>query len=238
MNMKNIKYYAIALFLVVAFLSCKKEKQVAQPLSSLNVVNTVVNISKIQVNYFGSAVVYGTYLANINYGANAQYSIPVGSDPITIVAATDTIHPVFNQSINTVAGGIYSLFLCGQSSAVEGVVLQDNIPAVQDSSAGVRFVNLSPNSQPVTINLQGNLATQIEFSGLAYKQVANFKIYPATYKYGTKYTFEIRDAATGTILKTYAWTFRRFFCQTLVIDGLEGTTSGTNAFNVFSVNNF
>jgi hypothetical protein len=105
-----------------------------------------------------------------------------------------------------------------------------------DSISGVRFINLSQGSKPISINLQGNLPAQAEISGLAYKQVSVFKTYPDTNGISS-YNFEIRDQASGNLLTTFSWNFTLFKNNTLVITGSEDPSIGTPV-NVFPVNNF
>jgi hypothetical protein len=66
---------------------------------------------------------------------------------------------------------------------------------------GVRFVNLSAGSAPVNFSITG-ATTGPEVSGLAYKSMTAFKMYPATSTV-SNYNFEVRDPATNTLLASY-----------------------------------
>lgn len=227
--MKNLKY--ITIFLMVLFTACKRETLPTIPSSALNVINASADQGSVYVNTFGSPIIYSRF-AQL-YGHSQQvYSLAPGNNNISVIAVTDTLHPFYNQDINVVKGGIYSLYVYGTAAQYQATVIKDNIPAVQDSSAGVRFINLSPDSQPVTVNIQGS--SNAEFTSLAFKQISNFKMYSAKTNVGGVYNFEVRDAASGALLTTYSWYFKPFFCQTLVISGLQSDGS----FNLFSVNNF
>jgi hypothetical protein len=63
---------------------------------------------------------------------------------------------------------------------------------------GLRFVNISKGSGPVSVNLAGQ-ANGSEVEGLAYKNVSSFKKYKAGSGVSS-YTFEFRDEVTGTLI--------------------------------------
>lgn len=229
--MKKITYIIWLLLVCIVFAGCKKETEIAMPLASLNVTNALSTTQNtVEVNTLGNGVIYSSF-PQLSDQSSQEYNIPVGNPPVNVVLTTDTLHPFFKQNIQTVAGGIYSLYLYGQNTP-EALLIQDHIPAVRDSSAGMRFINLSPDSGPVTVNFQGS--SQAEFSNLGYKQISDFKLYNAKSSVNGSYVLEIRDAASGNLLLTYTWNFRPFRCQTLVFSGLASNTSQT----VFSVNNF
>ncbi|MDB5157429.1 MAG: hypothetical protein JWR50_2136 [Mucilaginibacter sp.] len=229
--MKKFKYITFVLLAWTLFYSCKKEGLPKVASSALNVVNALADQSSVNVNPFGTNIVYSTF-PQLAYQSNQVLTLSPGNSEIAVNVITDTLHTFYNQNVSTVNGGIYSLYLFGQAPTYQTMLLKDNIPAVQDSSAGVRFINLSPDSQSITINIQGS--NNIEFTNLDFKQISNFKMYSAKANTGGVYNFEVRDAASGTLLYTYNWYFRPFFCQTLVISGSQAN----NTINVFSVNNF
>lgn len=228
--MKKLRYIVILMIGCTLYSACKRENLPLIPSSALNAVNAVSDQTPVYVNTLGPGIIYSTF-SQLYYGSNQVFQLSIGSPNVEVIAPTDTLHPIYDQNISTVNGGIYSLYVYGKTP-YQTLLLKDNIPAVQDSSAGVRLINLSPDAQPVTVNIQGN--SNKEFNDLAFKQISNFKMYSAKTNTGGVYNFEIRDAASGTLLATYSWYFKPFFCQTLVISGLETN----NTINVFSVNNF
>jgi hypothetical protein len=95
---------------------------------------------------------------------------------------------------------------------------------------------LSSGSQPISINLAGNDASQMEFNPIGYKQITAFKTYPDTCGISS-YNFEVRDKATDNLLTTFQWSFSLFKNNTLVISGSEDPASST-PISVFAVNNY
>ena len=228
----------IILFLVTIpgfILSCKKDNTVPID-SSLDIINAAANIPSVVVNFSEAAIPFYQNQAFVYYSSSLEYGFPSGVTPIVIVSSSDTTKPIFQGNLNLAAGGIYSLYLIGQSQKPDTFLMEDNIVNYTPDLAGVRFINLSPDSGPISVNIQGNAATQTEFNSLAYKQISDFKTYDASVQYGN-YTFEVRDQATGILLTTFAWNYTGSKNNTLVISGSVDPAS-TTPITVFQVNNF
>lgn len=233
--MKSHKYILTLLLLVPLFFSCKKDN-VLTDLASVNVINATVNVTSARVNYQGLSVFYSALNDKVNFGANKVYTIPANTLRLMdIVSATDSTISLYHRKIKLGPGNIYSLYLAGQSTAVDTVLLKDNIPYRADSTAGVRFINLSYNSTPVNVTLS-TTSTVNEFSSVAYKSITDFKTYPAL-KANTSYVFQVRDGSTNALLVSYTLTTPRFANCTLVLKGMVGGT-GTTALGVMRVNNY
>jgi hypothetical protein len=96
------------------------------------------------------------------------------------------------------------LFLTGaDTNALDYLLTTDSIPffGPSDSVMGIRFVNLSTGSNPISINLEGS-SNGSEVSNLAYKGITNFKQYVNNSTI-SDYFFVIRDVATGDSLTQY-----------------------------------
>ncbi|UKT64979.1 hypothetical protein [Pedobacter mucosus] len=248
--MKNFSYHNLTYILLLVMLtgffsSCKKEDEQIKESSSLTIVNAISG--------------GGTLVANFNANNKLQYyktaqQIPAynsatpffqfqgytGSFPISIYQFTDTLNSVYSGRINITPGGIHSLFLTGTSAAVDTIFTRDKIPLLvaADSLIGVRFVNASKGSMPLSINLGNQISIPIEAS-LPYKGVSAFKTYSLK-KSVTGYNFEVREASTSKLIATYTLNSlttlpnRNF---TLVLRGFPGGT-GANAQSVFMVKNY
>lgn len=214
---------------MVFIFSCKKYEIKTYGMASLTTVNAVVGGVGMKV---GSG---STTITNNNF---AQLSLLAGSNDLYVWPVADSLHPYFsNSKFVTEDREIYSLFVCGRVGSTEGVIIKEDIPVRADSSAGIRFINLSPNSKPLNITLSVS-PTINEVSDLAYKQYSEFKSYPGLYN--SSYTFQVRDASCispAPPLTTFsipALLVPRFSNITLVIRGLVGATP---ALGVTRVNN-
>ena len=238
--MKDHKYLFALTIVYLLACGCKKELPKTYNVSSLTIVNATIGSNSVDVNFTTSPIPFYQNNGVISYGSSAEYSNPSGNIPLIIYSSQDTVHALYSNTLKLNTASIYSLYLAGQESNVETLLVEDKIPAFADSTAGVRFINLSLDSKPVTVNLQGNPPSQVEFSGaLSYKQITPFKSYSDNSVYqASGYTFEIRDAATGNLLTTYTWNIKPFSCNTIVIEGLENDNTGNYPVSAFQVNNY
>jgi len=165
--------------------------------------------------------------------------------PDTTVKST----PLYNFTLALSNNSIHSLFLTGTVSAPDTLYTSDVLPYYPpgDSVVGIRFVNLSPGSNPISVNITGNPLGS-EANSLAYKGLSNFHQYPATSSISS-YTFEFHDVATGNMLASYTlnginnigsvfstnnYVYRNY---TLALIGANDST-GTFAQNCLLINNY
>jgi hypothetical protein len=235
--MKPYLFFTL-LILTLSWQSCKKEGPTFSPLASLNVANAVVggrNV-KLNTNVRDSANLYGFKLFQV---------IP-GETAIKLFPTNNPAAPYYQQTNTTVNGGIYSLFLTGTAATPESIFVKDEIaPFSQDSILRVRIVNCSVGSSAISVTM-GSSPTVSLFSNLSYKTVSAFNSIDLKTRIATGGNiFQLRNAA-GTVLATYTLpatgtvsvASSRFKNITLVVKGLFGTTSGSDAFGVFAMANY
>jgi hypothetical protein len=241
--MKILKFMPFVL-LAVTILSCSKTKEIQRNSGAVNVINMAVDIPAIKVNTTGSVINYAATTTQVAYGTGRLYSAPTGNIQFVIVPSADTNRLLVNNTYN-LQSAVYTMYITGTTTAVDTIFRQEtNFPFIRtdvvtpDSLINIRFVNLSPNSVPVKIKL-ASVATN-EVDNLAYKGITDFKAYTAKIA-NTSYLFQVRNAATDALLLTYTFSVtgtNRFKNVALIIKGLQGTTTGTNAYSVSAVNYF
>ncbi len=239
--MKIIAFILLGILTTIVFFSCKKDNSSTAGIASFTIINAVQGSDPFIADPNGadSVAAYFSTTPQIGYGASQEYSLVSGNIPLVVYDIADTVNAVFRNTLSLKGNNIYSLFLAGVYSSnaqnkPDTVLNIDQIPYYgNDSSAGVRFINLSPDSKPISINLAGNPGSQTEFSSLGYKQISAFKTYSAASGVGGSYNFEIRDQASDSLLTTYSWNYILQKNNTIVISGLE-----SNGLNLFSVNNY
>lgn len=253
----------IILLMTMQYLpACRKGNNIVSPgpTSAVTIINAAVGASPVIADLSGSAPVsiYFSTTPKISYGSFYEFNAPSGSVPLTVYQISDTLNPLFsitNKKNNLLLqpSACYSLFLCGQinpGNTIDTVFTMDVLPFhdITDSSIGIRFINLSPGSDAVGVNIKGQ-TTGSEASNLTYKSITSYKSYPATHTINS-YIFEFRNMATDALLGTYtmsginngagntsnnSFRFRNF---TIVLKGLSGITSGSTAQGTFLVNNY
>jgi len=206
---KNIIYIALAGVLFDAP-ACIKTNGVTGS-SSLNIVNAINNSNPIVTNftplnakdvpeealrYYGSA-------NSISWGNSYESGSYIGNTYLSISQNSDTTSTLWTGEFDLANGSIHTLFFCGDTSSVDTLFTTDIIPSypLSDSVMGIRFVNLSAGSNPISINLEGN-PNGSEVTALAYRAITGFKQYPNN-SMTIDYLFVIRDAATGDSLTQF-----------------------------------
>ena len=191
MTTKLLNQVLVSLLLTTLLTSCEKDNVKLTPLSSLTITNAVNSGQPVRLGSSGTIV---------NNNSSGQFGLVAGDNKLYVWPTTDSAHPYYNQPISTGNGEIFSLFLSGDTTAVDAVVVKDNIPYHTDSTFGVRFINLSSGSSPVKVTLSSS-PTASEFGNVAYKQISDFKSFPALAA-NTDFTFEVRIPETDSVLTT------------------------------------
>lgn len=251
--------HALCLILPLVIASCRKTDITAPGTASLTIINAAVGTNSLVVNFGGTDPLSNYYinarqLYYNNFSQECRFNAYSGMQKLGLYNYPDTLPksiPFANLVLDLPPGSVNSLFVTGTAGMPDTLFTQDYPPyySPSDSTLGIRFVNLSAGSMPVSINLEGQAGNH-EISRLGYKDISAFKIYPATSGVAS-YTFEFRDMATGVLLATYTadginqdssdpnepvnrWRYRNF---TLALLGApEGT--GSDAQTVLLINNY
>jgi len=235
------KTFAVVCLAAIFFNCCQKSKTSITPMASLNLINATVGTTAIKSNWTNlvnksQSQYYGQISTTVGYGANYVYGVLANRDvPLTIIATTDTVNPIFTANLNLSSGSIYSFYLAGHTGAVDTILVKEVIPAYGDSSCGVRFINLVYNSNPIDIR-QKSTPGIIDFSTIGYKQYSSFKQYGARVV-NTTDTFQVVDHTTSAVLTTYVLSTPYFQNVTLAWIGQSGGAAA-NAPKVIRINNY
>ena len=189
-------------------LSCKKES-VAPGSASLGIVHAVAGSKPLAVNFSNDGPVpykTGKQLTYQYFDGRNQFKAYSGEQRLRLFQYPDTTDkdlPLFDLQLNLPVGSMSTLFLTGTVEAPDTYFTRDTIPwfPATDSSMAIRFVNLSPGSDPVSINVTG-LANGSEVSSIRYKDITGFRNYAATSSI-SEYVFEFRDAVSGDFITSY-----------------------------------
>ena len=198
---KNCLWVMIALAMLCA---CDENEPDVPRVATLRIVNAVEDIGTVDLRGFeGSISFFGT--STIDYGSNFRFTIPVNTPtPLTITPASDTLDVLLDETITLErAGGISSLFLLGDSTQVASFIVEDEITNYQDSVYGVRFINLSADSEPVSIrnialDTAGVADTTIIASDVAFRSFTSFSQFEATSRVA-HHTYEYLDASANVL---------------------------------------
>jgi hypothetical protein len=133
-------------------------------------------------------------------GSESFYALQSNADTGSVTSKGP--YYMFNGVLNFKAASLYSLFITGTDTTnPDFLFVQDALSVIKDSAVGIRFVDLSTGSNPISINLEGN-SIGSEVSNLSYKGITNFKQY-INNSTTSDYLFVVRDATTGDSLTQF-----------------------------------
>lgn len=210
--------------------ACTKTNPVTpHPDAAINITNAVIGGTTLSLAAGDTLTTTSNTITNNNYAflpvfANGSTQVTLGV-PYTAASGTVAAMPAviyYQQALTIGNNDNYSLFLTGTSpTSVDNVLIKENYKyAYSDSVCGVRFINLAPSSNPVSVDIKGQ-ANGSEVASLAYKAYTGFNPHPALGS-TPSYVFEFRDAATGNLLTTYTLATPYFHNVTLCLRGLTG----------------
>jgi hypothetical protein len=224
MNFQQIGYVARWIVTGFAVLSAACQKTGSIRATSKPVSLTLVNVIPgsepvIPVLNTSSYNTYYSFANRIGYGNFTEYSPPGGEDTTFVVQMDDTLNvgpksgnTLFYNILDLQPGSIHSLFLTGaDTSSPDFLLTTDSIPFYEseDSVVGIRFVNLSTGSSPISVNLEGS-SNGSEVTSLPYKGITSFKQY-ANNSTTQDYLFVVRDVSTGDSLTQFDFLQTDFF---------------------------
>lgn len=246
--MKTVKNYLLYASILYIFCACEENESNVPQASTIRIVHAIQDIGTIDLRGFeGSIPFIGTN--TIRYGSNFRFTLAVNTPTdFTITPESDTLNTVFSEIIKLEdAGEIYSLFLLGDSTRVTSLLLRDEITNYQDSIYGVRFINLSTDSEPVTVrnialDTAGVRDTTVIASDIDFRSFTQFSQYEATSRI-ENHTFQYLDTE-GNILASS--TVPRFFFidppyfrnTTLALIGRSDDGEGGSNLSVAEINHF
>ena len=131
------------------------------------------------------------------FGDNIDYVSAFAGSRIANFYATGTTATILSAPITVAQGTAYSLFLVNKASSPQVLLLTDTLNKPATGSASIRFVNLSPDAPAVDLAVHGGA---VLVPNRSFKGYSSFVPIPAQ----SGYTFEVRQAGTGTVLATLA----------------------------------
>lgn len=248
--MKKLEILIPSLLLV--FMSCSKNEHDVRQKSSYTIINATSDISSARTYLADHDIPWKTLPTTdaIAQYRSSNFGAWAGNNMIRVVNGADTTQLLYGSSkIENLEPATWNtFFLCGNAIVgYDGIFIKNEaLTNYADSVIGIRFINLSSNSTPISVVLFNANGT-VEVNSIAYKQKSAFINYPS--KQATdSIRFILKDVATGDSLTKYvlpktptspyttvSLAHSRFKNITLVIKGLQGTTSGVNAFAIFPV---
>lgn len=217
MLIKKMLFVLLTFATTISLASCSDDENTTAPTPAEKANVLVVHASPDApgVDLLVDNTVVGT---NLTFPNNTGYlSVDAGTRNVK-VNVTGTTTTVIQADLNLTANKNYSVFAVNQVSAIEPLVLEDDLTTPASGKAHVRFIHLSPNAPSVNITLTDGT---IVFGDVAFKGSVNFTPLDA----GT-YNLQVRDAATNqtVVLELPNITLQAGKIYTVFAKGLLGGT--------------
>ena len=200
----NFQLFSI-LLLSILFLSCEKETDVRTAyVADFRIVNVVTGGGTAKLNNLATNIANNpSTVGPLTTGSS--FFLEPGNPNIYVWPSTDSLSPYYNAngSVTVTADESYFLVIGGTPASPASVLVKESWQNYTDSVVGIRFVNMSPNSTPVNVTLSTSTTTN-QFSNVAFKDITDFKQFPATSNV-TNYTFQVRRASSpNTVLSSFS----------------------------------
>lgn len=214
----NYKSIIIVLFVTIGFLSCKKDTSSQLiDLSGLSVVNASPSKESLEV-YVDNTKVSG---ADFTFGSKIDYLTAYSGRRIMTVRQKGADKTLITEPFILEPQYGYSLFIVDRFPDVKLMLLPDNLTKPPKGKASVRFANLSPDSDPLTLSVEGNPAL---ITNIAFKNYSN----AIFIDYGNSITFQIREHSTANLVASLPdIKVEEGKIYTIYLNGLKSATDQT-----------
>ncbi|RZK43774.1 MAG: DUF4397 domain-containing protein [Pedobacter sp.] len=191
LSIKSFRFLSyFALLALVGLSACKGEEELSPNASYLRFINMSPTLGTYNIYFddtklntaaipFGGTIAYNTYF--------------MGAHTVKYTTASSTV-AVLTKSISLDVDKIHSLYLIDKGDKMDVLMVTDNVGAISTTKGLVKFLNLSPDAPALTLDIKegANIARD-----KTYKTGGEFVSLDPK-----KYTFEVKDAATGVVKAT------------------------------------
>jgi hypothetical protein len=232
--MKN--HLKLLLLLCITHYSCKKNN-IPTGGASLNIVLATEDIPSLYTYFTSTPADFYNQQTPLYSLTGMEYSVEPGISTISLVSSADTTHTLLQKSLNLSSGGIYSFYIFGNAPKFDLILLKDTIPAIIDSSSGIRFINLASGNSSFKIVQQVNDASTPDTIFLENREINKFKNHPVTPDLPGFYNFDIYDRSSGLFVTTITWYYTLHKNNTIAIFGSQDPSNPT-PISFFQINNY
>lgn len=213
----HYKPVIIAFFVAIGFLSCKKDATQLINLSGLSIVNAAPSTEKFDLYVDNTKVTTSdfTFASKIDYltaySGTRRFTVTRKGSDLALKTETFILEPQYG----------YTLFLIDRIDALKFMLLQDNLIKPPKGKGSVRFANLSPDSEPLTLSIEGNPAL---ITNISFKNYSDAIFIDA----GDNVTFQVREHVTGNLVVSLPDVkVEEGKIYTIYVNGLKSATDAT-----------
>jgi hypothetical protein len=191
-QLKKYSKIAVAVFAsALLFTACKKDSD-----------NQDVETAKIGFVHASPGTVPLDVIFNnqrslsLNYTNDKGYFNAYPGSVLIGVTKKDSTKYITNSTSLLKPGNFYSAFVVDTLKSTKILVIEDDLSTPETDKAKVRFINLSPGSPKLSLNVQGS--ANALFADKAFKEATPFSNIAAA----DSYTFEVKETGTTAVKAT------------------------------------
>ena len=187
------KYFSLFLMLIfgmTVFTGCSEDDEVMAPTPSTSKV--LVTHASPDAPGVDILVDNAVAASNLTFPNSVGYATLNSGTRNIKVNVTGTTTTALEANLNLAADKNYSVFAVNSVSAIEAIVLEDNLTAPASGKAHVRFIHLSPDAPAVDITLTDGT---VVFGDYIFKEASAFTPLNAA-----TYNLQVRLAGTSTVV--------------------------------------
>lgn len=181
----------VAFILSVLFVSCAKDSnEPVIDVSGLSIVNASPSTEKLDVYVDNTKV---TNSSGFGFGDKIDYLSAYSGNRRMTITRRDSNVPLKTELFALEPQFGYTLFIIDRFADIKFMLLPDNLTKPVKGKASVRFANLSPDSEPLTLSVENKTAF---ITNISFKDYSNAILVDI----GDKVTFEVREHRTGNLV--------------------------------------
>ena len=187
---KYLSLFLMLIFGITVFTGCSDDEEVTAPTPS----TSKVLVTHASPDAPGVDILVDNTIAatNLTYPNNTGYAGLNSGTRNVKVNVTGTSTTALEANLNLAANKNYSIFAVNSVSAIEAIVLEDDLTAPASGKAHVRFIHLSPDAPAVDITLTDGT---VVFGDYIFKEASAFTPLNAA-----TYNLQVRLAGTSTVV--------------------------------------
>jgi len=177
-------------FGITVFTGCSEDDEVMAPVpSTAKVIVTHASPDAPGVDVLVDNTIAATNLTFPNSVGYAELNSGTRNVKVNVTGTSTT---ALEANLNLAANKNYSVFAVNSVSAIEAIVLEDDLTAPASGKAHVRFIHLSPDAPAVDITLTDGT---VVFGDYTFKEAS-----PFTPLNAATYNLQVRLAGTSTVV--------------------------------------
>lgn len=188
----NFSNIIVAFIMSILLISCAKSSpEPLSDVSGLSIVNASPSTEKLDVYVDNTRVTNNPN--GFTFGDKIDYLSAYSGNRRMTITRKDSNVPLKTELFDLVPQFGYTLFIIDKLADIKFMLLPDNLTKPAKGKASVRFANLSPDSEPLTLSIENKTAFITDISFKKYSDAIPVET-------GDKVTFEVREQWTGNLV--------------------------------------